>query len=91
VSSGELLHGLPWRVPLGSFSGHAKDLSMIALFPSNSPCLYLLQLWPLGPLPIVSASFSPLPSMASPCEAFPACEDVLYRGRLSLLFLPMSA
>jgi hypothetical protein len=48
ASSGELLRGRPWWVPLGSFSSRAKDLRVIALFPSNSPCLYLLQLWPLG-------------------------------------------
>jgi hypothetical protein len=49
ASSGELLRGQPWQVPLGSFSGCAKDLSVIASFPSNFPCLYLLHLWPLGP------------------------------------------
>jgi hypothetical protein len=48
ASSGELLHCHPWWVPLRSFSGRAKGLSIFALFPSISPCLYLLQSWSLG-------------------------------------------
>jgi hypothetical protein len=56
ASSGELLRGRPWRVPLGSFSGRAKDLSMIALFPSLSRCLQFGESWSLGPVSRAPAS-----------------------------------
>jgi hypothetical protein len=52
-----------WRVPLGFFSGHAKDLSKITLFPSPPRCLQFGEPWLLGPYSRAPASLPP-PAMA---------------------------